>query len=477
MSLLARLTLLAALGAFVLGSSSVAWAQSEPSAVPQVAPVAPQAAPAPPPAMAADNQPVMAQQAAQAKLMAYRAARVDGIRKLSERIKGLNITSTTSVRDFVAESDQIQSALDAFIKGVKEVGQPRYFRDGTCEVDMEVPLSTVITELKTIHDECYKGSRVKISDFEQMTVTNKITMIRETGNSVVRADAPMAEGGAPAVIPAPGIPAIWMQYCKPQGRLMAVRAARVDAMRKLAERIKGLRITSTTNVRDFVAENDQIQTELDAFIKGIRESGEPIYHADELIVDVPIEVTLRTVYQELKSLHERYYKGNHVTASDFDQVINTVQDTKIREIGNGVPPERYLNGQPGAAPPPAAMQSSGLPRPNWPGVVRATGQAVVDAKNPNAAQARLMAQRGAEVEARRKLAEQLSGLSITSNTNVHDFSAINDDIAADLQTFQQGAHVVDSKINDDGTAETTVEIPTDSLWRIVTFWQQKVTIR
>ena len=38
---------------------------------------------------------------AQNKLLAYRAARADAIRKLAERIQGLTITSETKVKDFV----------------------------------------------------------------------------------------------------------------------------------------------------------------------------------------------------------------------------------------------------------------------------------------------------------------------------------------------------------------------------------------
>ena len=62
---------------------------------------------------------------AQNKLLAYRAARVDAIRKLAERIRGLHITSQTTVNDFVATSDTIQTAMRAYLNGMREVGKPR----------------------------------------------------------------------------------------------------------------------------------------------------------------------------------------------------------------------------------------------------------------------------------------------------------------------------------------------------------------
>ena len=59
------------------------------------------------PGRAAD--PLAEKQAAQNKLLSMRAARVDAMRKLAERINGLAITSETTVKDFVASSDRIQS--------------------------------------------------------------------------------------------------------------------------------------------------------------------------------------------------------------------------------------------------------------------------------------------------------------------------------------------------------------------------------
>src|SRR6476646_4447712 len=70
---------------------------------------------------------------AQNKLLSKRAAEADAYRKLAEAVKGLQITSDTYVKDFVAESDEIRSELDQFIKGVR-LGKPRWFEDLSCEV-------------------------------------------------------------------------------------------------------------------------------------------------------------------------------------------------------------------------------------------------------------------------------------------------------------------------------------------------------
>jgi hypothetical protein len=49
---------------------------------------------------------------------------------------------------------------------------------------------------------------------------------------------------------------------------MAARAAELDAKRQLGEQVMGFKINSSTTVRDFVAERDEIDTQLDAYIQG-----------------------------------------------------------------------------------------------------------------------------------------------------------------------------------------------------------------
>ena len=125
---------------------------------------------------------------AQNKLLALRAARVDAIRKLAERIKGLMINSETSVRDFVTEYDEINSSLMAFLNGMREKGKPRYHEDGTCEVTVQITLRKTILNLQQSYKRYYKGDKVKIEDFQKMSITYKDTILTETGSGAPRSE-------------------------------------------------------------------------------------------------------------------------------------------------------------------------------------------------------------------------------------------------------------------------------------------------
>lgn len=62
-----------------------------------------------------------------------------------------------------------------------------------------------------------------------------------------------------------------------QRKLAAMRAAEVDAYRKLAEQVHGFNIDGRTTVADFVAQNDAIRAWVEALVRGARiVSNEPI---------------------------------------------------------------------------------------------------------------------------------------------------------------------------------------------------------
>ncbi|MDI6687824.1 MAG: hypothetical protein QME06_06330 [Desulfobacterales bacterium] len=76
-------------------------------------------------------------------------------------------------------------------------------------------------------------------------------------------------------------------YGKPQARPMALRAAKLDAMRNLLEVTKGVRISSTTLVKDFAITSDIIMSQVEGMVKGAQ-----VVH-QEYMSDGTVEVTVQ----------------------------------------------------------------------------------------------------------------------------------------------------------------------------------------
>jgi len=228
---------------------------------------------------------------AQQRLMATEAARKDAQRKLLERIKGLRLNSNTLVKDFVTEYDEIRAASEGIVVGAREKGKYLHPDELIVEVTMEVPVESVITQLKELHTRHYKGNTVSGTDIVNLKQSIKSDTFEATGSGV---PAPQVVQQAYASISVT-LPD-WVstkisatgectdaQIGTPQGRLKARRCAEMDVTRKLIEQVQGLHINSTTLVRDFVTEHDEINAQLEGILVGAVTDSEN-YTADTAVI-------------------------------------------------------------------------------------------------------------------------------------------------------------------------------------------------
>ena len=90
------------------------------------------------------------------------------------------------------------------------------------------------------------------------------------------------------------------------------------------------------------------------------------------------------------------------------------------------------------------------------GVITAVGIGAPPAQPANAAQARAMAERAAQVVALRNLLEAVKGVRVDSTTLVENFMVTSDAIRTEVSGFVQGAMIMDKKYMSDGSVEVTV---------------------
>jgi len=167
----------------------------------------------------------------QGRLMARRAAMSDARRNLLETVKGVEVTSGTTVQNFVTQNDVIRSQVDGYLQGAQVI-QEGQEADGTYRVVLQLDLSG----LNPVFQQ-YAAAPPQQQQRPQYAPS-----------------APPQGGPAQA-----------------QARAMARRAAQMDGQRQLLEMAKGIRIDSSTSVQDFMLRDDSIRSRIEGIIRGARE--------------------------------------------------------------------------------------------------------------------------------------------------------------------------------------------------------------
>ncbi len=190
--------------------------------------------------------------------------------------KGLRLTARTQVRDFAAESDVITTELNAYLVGMEEVGSYLHSDELIAEVTLRVPTEQVISTIKELHSrhETNDPDDTRGHDIEDVIKTVVKKDFEATGMGVPPPQY-LKRYNETAAVPMPD----WStgnieaqgqgtdpEISTPQGKLKAARAAELDAKRKLAERIAGLKLQSETLVRDLASQHEEIRSLVDAIL-------------------------------------------------------------------------------------------------------------------------------------------------------------------------------------------------------------------
>ncbi len=93
-----------------------------------------------------------AKNTAQKNATALRAAKLDAARNMLEMIKGINLSSNTTIRDAMVQNDTVRTQIQGRLFGLRPSGKPRYFSDGSVSIIMEASLR------QTIPDEALTSS-------------------------------------------------------------------------------------------------------------------------------------------------------------------------------------------------------------------------------------------------------------------------------------------------------------------------------
>lgn len=127
------------------------------------------------------------------KVRAMRAAEVDCYARLAARVSGLEITGATTVADLAARSDAVASKVSVLLLSGSRFSDYRFAEDGTCSVTGTLTLRRVVDSLTRTIRRHGRGTRVSVTDVQNLTRTNRDEEIVEVGRGAIPAAADAAE--------------------------------------------------------------------------------------------------------------------------------------------------------------------------------------------------------------------------------------------------------------------------------------------
>lgn len=100
------------------------------------------------------------------KILAKRAAELDGYRRLAERTLGVQVSSNTTIKNLAVASDEIKTALAGLLKSAK-VTRIVYLPDQSSEVTMKLALGPFIRTVKKQIEASGRTTEINSTAFQQ----------------------------------------------------------------------------------------------------------------------------------------------------------------------------------------------------------------------------------------------------------------------------------------------------------------------
>ena len=392
------------------------------------------------------------------KALAFSAARVNAVMKLVARVEKLRLENSYSVSDFTSSSPVTRAG---FIAAINAVGEKKFLHlsTGECDVTLEMSAADIAMQLKSVHKTHYRGGKFKAADFDKIAELNKLQIVSVTGSSKARVPEWQAPGGPMVPVRADDLGSVmhmaketrefWNKYTRLQGRLLAVRAARSDALNRLSGKIKALKVDDKTTVADLMEGLMAGRYEMATLLRPARETAIR-YSPSDLIVELEVSAKLRSVYGLVKTILQRNPNADGEVIRRLEKLMLSSRDASIAVTGVGTVPQQYIKDAPAAV---AAIAKVASSPPVW-----ISTKLTCEGTGKN--------RRAAELAAERKLFEKIARLEITDNESVGQFMVRDSGNIVAMLTFIQGGKASDYTESEGKTA-VKVEMDLRPLWRMI----------
>jgi len=213
---------------------------------------------------------------------AIRQARVRAYAAMAETLRAIRLSPTRTVAE-LASSPAAEALLDAYLRGLPVLSEPRMMPDRIAEVDMAVPVRDLIKVLKDVRPLASPGETLTDDQIDQLSINLKTERITVTGYGTPPPDQIKPEESLP-VAPGPSMPdwAAWVIEARgvanrpgdiedeADARLLAARSAKARAMSDLERQLDAVRLDDGRTVRDRASKDDVFRRDIVTLLASAR---------------------------------------------------------------------------------------------------------------------------------------------------------------------------------------------------------------
>jgi hypothetical protein len=376
-------------------------------------------------------------------VLAVRAAQVDAIERLADMVLAARLSAEKTVGDAVGPAGDGEIAIRVLLRSARMAAEPRVYSDGLAEVDLEIPLDSVVRQVRAL-GILGQTKTAGMPDLEHRAMDG---YLRASGAGRAPADLPAevikrAEAARPEDLPEM-FPLGW-ERVTPAGRVAAVRDARVRAYQAMAALIRDIHLGQTDKVGDLIGRVGPESTVFDSFIRALPVTGEPRLMPDR-IAEETVTVPVRDLIRVLKDIRALRLGEARWSAEDIDQLSVRLKVERLTATGRGMPPPEE------SVPAQTPTAAGEAPMPEWAGqVLEARGTARFSDEVVSREDARVLAARSAKVRALSDIEKQIGAVKLDDGSTVRQRAAKDEVFRRDLKAFLSSAKTAAYRPTEDG---------------------------
>lgn len=368
---------------------------------------------------------------------------------LQRQVLGLTVKQELTLGVWGSRDYALDRELRAWLRERPRLFQPRFYSDGTCEVDARVSAAELREKLLALiaarsRDDPAAGGADPVTERDVREAARRWPVVHSTGAaSITERDVGQRR------------PLGWEDVTF-DGVQLAASAAAADARAGLLRAASRLRVTNAHLLREFLESSDAVRDAVSAALE--KAARVKVRHEPDQIAVAQASISIADLIRVLADAHASAYRGETFHAADFREMALINRPGELTAEGIAGPPANQIHRSP--------YEAIELDAPAWVGETLTVEASYLPLDDDGTYGDDVRVEL-ARVEAMNLLRQQVEKLPLQRDVTVEQLLGLHPELKGDVVTFLTGARPVFFIARGDGTATVKAELPLRRLWEIV----------